>query len=207
MKKLVCISILIAGSVLSALAQSSCPTIFVTGSSSLTPIGDSITFTAKVEGIEFEKIKFEWTVDKGTITNGQGTSTINVATNVDIAGQTVTATVKISGLPQDCKNEATESSEVAAKPPRIIHDPKIDEYVKLSWRNEKIRLESIANELINNDKAMAYFIVYTNEKNTPNHLKSERLKLENISLRNSKFQKTESALFMQEKAITEPMFG
>lgn len=164
MKKLVYISILITASVLSVIAQSPCPTISVTGPTSPTPIGDSMTFTAKIEGIEFEKIKFEWTVDKGTITSGQGTSTITVATNADIAGQTITAAVKISGLPQNCLNEAYGVGEITPPPPVCGLPRVIDDYGKLSWQDEKARLESVVVELANDKDVVAYFVVQTKEK-------------------------------------------
>lgn len=161
-----------------------CPAISVTGPNSITPIGDSMTFTANVSNDSYRKFSFEWTVSAGTITKGQGTSTIIVATNADAAGQTITASVKVSALPQNCLNESSESGEVAAKPPQIIWDPKVDDYVKITWRDEIVRLESIANELVNNDKSMAYFIVNTNEKSY-----SQMLKIREVKIRKYLFEK------------------
>lgn len=168
----------------SAVAQSNCPTISVSGPSGITHIGDSMTFTAHIKGIDLDKISFEWTVSAGAITNGQGTSNIIVATNYDLAGIFITATVKISGMPQECKNEASASDEVLVKPANIIWDPRIDEYVKLSWRDERLRLESVAVELVNNDKSMAYFIVNTNEKRY-----SQMLKIRETKIRKYLFEK------------------
>lgn len=159
-----------------------CPAISVTGPNSLTPIGDSMTFTANL-GYDSYKFSFEWTVSAGTITKGQGTSTITVATNSDVAGQTITASVKISGLVEGCKNKAIQSGEVEQQLPRCIL-PRIDEYGKLSWRDERIRLETVANELVNDNKKMAYFIVNTNEKRY-----SQMLKIREAKIRKYLFEK------------------
>lgn len=134
-----------------------CPTISVTGPSSITPIGEAMTFTAKVEGVELEKIKFEWTVDKGTITNGQGTSTITVATNADLVGESITVMVKVIGLPQNCQSKVYVVGEVSGgcglRPSFLI-----DEFAENPPRIRKKRLENFRVELSNNPTATAYIV-------------------------------------------------
>lgn len=188
MKTLLFISISVIACIFSAAAQSPCPTIAVTGPSNLTLIGDSMTFTAKVEGIEFEKIKFEWTVDKGTITSGQSTSSITVATNADVAGQTITATVKVNELPKECKNEISESGEVAA--PIVCGSPRVlDDYGKLSWRDERLRLESVITELKNADDARALFIISATSKTGSQSFKNISTKIRKYLIEKRKISK------------------
>lgn len=183
MKNLIFISILVFAFAFSVMGQSGCPTISVTGPSGITRIGENMTFTAKVDGIVLDKIEYEWFISPNLTITGQKTATINIATNVDMAGMTVTASVKISGLAETCKNEATVSGEIEQQTPTCSL-PRIDEYVKLSWRDERVRLESVAVELVNNDKAMAYFIVNTNEKRY-----SQMLKIRETKIRKYLFEK------------------
>lgn len=136
-----------------------CPSsITVTGPSGITPIDGSMTFTANVNGGSQDSPTFNWTVDKGTITSGQGTSSITVATNADLAGQTITATVNVGGLCENCSpNSASSSGEVQPKeaPPvaRKIDDlgPAVDDDVKN-------RLQNLQVELNNDPTAKGYII-------------------------------------------------
>ena len=65
-------------------------------------IGQPVTFTASVTGgPEGFAPTYNWSVSAGTITSGQGTSTITVDT-AGLGGQTVTATVSIGGADPTC---------------------------------------------------------------------------------------------------------
>ena len=74
-------------------------------------VGAPMTFTAAVTGIgPKEKYTFHWTVSEGKIVDGQGTSSITVAT--EEAGGEVTATVELvglRGLKTDCNKTAQAS--------------------------------------------------------------------------------------------------
>jgi PKD-like domain len=74
-------------------------------------LGAPVTFTAKVAGVGAkEKYTFHWTVSEGEIIDGQGTSTITVATGD--ARSDVTATVELvglRGLKPDCNKTAQAS--------------------------------------------------------------------------------------------------
>ncbi|NJM54400.1 MAG: hypothetical protein HC846_14100 [Blastocatellia bacterium] len=136
-----------------------CPTsITVTGPSAVTLINDSMTFTANVSGGTQNNTTFNWTVDKGTITSGQGTSTISVATNADIAGQTVTATVQVGGLCDQCtQNTASSTGEVQAEEKKPI-SRQLDEFGPLQADDLKVRLQNLQVELSNDPTATAYVI-------------------------------------------------
>lgn len=155
MKKFLLISILFFLSAFSIIAQSPCPTISITPPNGLTAIGGSMTFTAKVDGISLENLKYQWTVSNGEITSGQGTQKINIATTEDMGGQSVTATVEISGLPQNCSSRVSNSGEIVPEP--ISHPyTKFDEYEKVSWSEEKTKLDYIG-DTIGQDKEIYVF--------------------------------------------------
>ena len=85
--------------------QSDCPTVSVT-----CPDSDStkpVKFKAKVVGGKSHgSLSYNWSITKGTIKNGQGTSTIEL----DLNGQDcdgLTATVEVGGLDVDCPKVAS----------------------------------------------------------------------------------------------------
>ena len=69
------------------------PTLSVSGPGGTTNPGDSMTFTANVSG--GGDATYNWSVSAGTISSGQGTRSIMVSTNKDMAGMNVTATVEV----------------------------------------------------------------------------------------------------------------
>ena len=74
--------------------------------------GPVVRFTATVsQGVPIVKITFNWKVSGGKITNGQGTSSISVASG--FRGQPLTATVKLGGIDKACANTASCSTRVA----------------------------------------------------------------------------------------------
>jgi len=86
-----------------------CPTINVTCPEEIEP-GKPLRFKANVLGGKPKwEITYNWTVDKGTIKFGQGTSTIEV----DLEGKDckgVTATVEVNGVDPKCPRVASCSS-------------------------------------------------------------------------------------------------
>ena len=78
-----------------------CPAISVTGPSSVVQPGETMTFTANVSGGSQTDVTYDWSVDKGTIIEGQGTPVITVSTE-GLSDTTVTATVLVGGLCEKC---------------------------------------------------------------------------------------------------------
>src|SRR5439155_26030695 len=108
-----------------------CPTINVTCPSEVDE-GGSITFTANfTQGTPEVTPTYNWTVSAGTITSGQGTSSITVSTN-NLGGQTVTATVEVGGLDPSCGRTASCSAAVKAPPQK---PRKFDEYGSLRFND------------------------------------------------------------------------
>jgi hypothetical protein len=134
-----------------------CPTVSVSCPSEVDP-GQPITFTASVTGGEAgATFTYNWSVSAGTISSGQGTSTITVDT-ANLGGQTVTATVSIGGADPSCTgttNSCSTTIKVPPKPPL-----KFDEYGNIRFNDEKARLDNYAIQLQNDPTASATILVY-----------------------------------------------
>lgn len=87
-----------------------CPTVSITRPSSVVA-GQPVTFTANLN--EPTDASYKWVVSLGTITKGQGTSSIMVDTS-DLAGKTVTATVALQGV-GTCQIFSSGSTVVASQ--------------------------------------------------------------------------------------------
>ena len=134
-----------------------CPTVSVSCPSEVDP-GQSITFTASVAGGDSSSTyTYNWSVSAGTISSGQGTSTITVDTT-SLAGQSVTASVNIGGADPSCTG-TTASCTTGVKPPKAV-SRKFDEYGNIRFNDEKARLDNYAIQLQNEPGSQATIIVY-----------------------------------------------
>jgi|GEM_PF-1304354 len=124
-----------------------------------------ITFSASVTGGDPEAtLTYNWTVSAGTISSGQGTSTITVDTT-GVAGQSSTATVSLGGYDAKCQpptQSCTTGTKLKAQPPR-----EIDEYGILSLTEGNARLDNYAIELQNDPTAVGYVIAYGGRNSRP----------------------------------------
>jgi hypothetical protein len=87
-----------------------CPS-FAVASPDDVEAGTPLTFV--VGGTSVPNLTYKWTVNEGTITGGQGTSSITVDTS-KLAGKTLTATVEIGGIDPACATKASSSTKVVA---------------------------------------------------------------------------------------------
>src|SRR5262249_8998161 len=118
--------------------------------------GTPVTITANVGAGTPPASGYNWSVSAGTITSGQGTTSITVNTD-NLAGQTVTATVEVAGLDPSCTR--TASCSVAIKPkPRT--PTKFDEYGNIRFNDEKARLDNFAIQLQNDPSSQGEIIGY-----------------------------------------------
>ncbi|HKG79985.1 MAG TPA: hypothetical protein VKA78_11210, partial [Pyrinomonadaceae bacterium] len=86
-----------------------CPTVSVSCPSDI-DAGQPITFTASVTGgAEGATFTYNWSVSAGTISSGQGTSTISVDT-AGLGSQSVTASVTIGGADPSCTGTTASCS-------------------------------------------------------------------------------------------------
>ena len=130
-----------------------CPTVSVSCPSDVDQ-GAPLTFTATVNGDA--NVTYNWSVSAGTISSGQGTSSITVSTD-GLGGQTVTATVELGGLDPSCSRTASCTTSVI--PPKPIIE-KFDEYGDIRFNDEKARLDNYAIQLQNQPGARGYIIGY-----------------------------------------------
>jgi len=129
-----------------------CPTVSVSCPSDVDQ-GTPITITASAgDG----NVTYNWSVSAGTITGGQGTSTITVDT-AGLAGQTVTATVEVGGLAPSCSRTASCSTSVRPLP---ATPTKFDEYGDIRFNDEKARLDNYAIELQNQPGSQGTIVVF-----------------------------------------------
>ncbi|HET6891376.1 MAG TPA: hypothetical protein VFH31_09760 [Pyrinomonadaceae bacterium] len=134
-----------------------CPNISVSCPSDVEE-GQPITFTASVTGGPAGLTPtYNWSVSAGTISSGQGTSSITVDTT-GAGGQTVTATVEVGGIDPACSKTASCSTGVKPKP--VVTPIKFDEYGDIRFNDEKARLDNYAIQLQNQPGATATIIAY-----------------------------------------------
>lgn len=133
-----------------------CPTVSVSCPSEV-DAGQPITFTASVTGEGAPTPTYNWSVSAGTISSGQGTSTITVDTTGVAGGTSVTATVNLGGLDPSCN--ASSSCSTGVKPPPAM-PRKFDEYGNIRFNDEKARLDNFAVALQNEPGSSATILVY-----------------------------------------------
>ena len=93
---------------------SSCPVIlWVDYPKELLDYKSPVRFEVRVDGAEKDKqLKYTWFVSAGRILSGQGTNAIVVSMK-DQGGRSLTATVVVCGLPDECENVASSTAPVA----------------------------------------------------------------------------------------------
>ena len=134
-----------------------CPVVSVSCPSDVGP-NEPITFTASVtQGAPGATWTYNWSVSAGTISSGQGTSTITVDT-AGLAGQSVTATVSIGGADPSCTGTTASCTTSIRTPPAQAR--KFDEYGNIRFNDEKARLDNFAIQLQNEPTATGTIIVY-----------------------------------------------
>ena len=124
-------------------------------------------FTGNVSGAHPPNLSYHWTVwydrrllpRESRIVRGQGTLRLDVRAprRVGSIAMNITATLKVSGLPSNCPNTASETAPfVIDKSPELI-----DEYEgRLSPPDEARHLDNSVVQLRNSPKSRLYFIEY-----------------------------------------------
>ena len=131
-----------------------------------------MTFTANVQGIDLKRISYQWTVSNGTIVSGQGMPVIQVdTTGLD---ENITAAVKIKGLADGCPDTKSETGAVCS----CLHSLLFEEYGKISFTKEKMKLDNVADELAKNEAASIYFIIYSTDREKPAVLEARQANIE-----------------------------
>lgn len=134
-----------------------CPTVDVSCPSEPVNPGTPITFTANVSaGDPNVTPTYNWTVSAGTISSGQGTSSITVDTTGLPNNSSVTATVDVGGYDRSCSTSDSCTTPIGG----VISPRKIDEYGNIRFNDEKARLDNYAIELQNDPTAQGQIICY-----------------------------------------------
>ncbi|MEP6568427.1 MAG: hypothetical protein ABJC10_01530 [Acidobacteriota bacterium] len=133
--------------------KSPCPVVSVSCPSDVMQ-GSPLTFDASVTGNA--NVTYNWTVSAGTISGGQGTSSITVDT-AGLGGQSVTATVELGGLDPSCSRTASCTSGIGLPPASCR---KFDEYSDLTFNDEKARLDNLAIQLQQEPGSQAYYVIF-----------------------------------------------
>ena len=131
-----------------------CPNVGITCPTKIA-IDQPLTFTSNVSSTTSGVAPiYNWSVSAGSIIQGQGTPTIKVDTT-GLAGQTIKATLSMSGYTLECSASCAVSMPVPEAKVR-----KFDEFPDIARNDEKARLDNFAIELQNDPTATAYVIVY-----------------------------------------------
>lgn len=167
--------------------NSNCPTISVTGPSSVNRTGETMTFTVNVRenGNDLSKLSYQWSVSDGTIIEDQFAPVIYVDPS-NARDNEITATVKIKNLPAGCADSFSAKVELC----KFCGTPiKLSDYGKISWKDEQRRLRTIAGELRQNENSAALFIIHYTKKDNRQTLKKRVSKIENFLVVENKIPK------------------
>lgn len=186
MKPVLLVAILIFTFCAFGMAQNNirCPAISVSPPGDLVPIGTPVTFTANIQGIDLNKLSYQWSVSSGKLIGGQGTLQIDVL--LEKPGDAVTATIEVAGLAENCTR--TASAAFVDCRVGLLAEPlpvKLDEFSIRPPQIRQDRLDPFFAEL-NNEPSTMGAIIEGFRRNTP-RLQIER-KLNNL-LKAIKFRK------------------
>ena len=137
-------------------APSSCPTVAVKCPTDLWAAGTPVYVSAEVAGGGGLDLRYRWQVSAGTIVAGQGTTGITIDTTA-LAGQNVTATVEVDGLPADCDRTKSCTLPYSCG---YVSSRKFDAYGDLSREREDERLADFATQLRQEPGAQAYIFYF-----------------------------------------------
>ena len=166
--KLVLLSIILL-TASSAFGQ--CPTVTVISPQGVTNVGDKMVFRAEV-GAVGPKLEFYWSVSLGTIVAGQGTPSIELATDRRMGGANVTATVTVGGLAPDCEKTASETAPVA---PRLEWGS-LDQWGPLKDNEQRSRFDTFFSELANNPHQTGLVVLLVTKRERRDH-RNRRIQL------------------------------
>jgi hypothetical protein len=140
-----------------------CPDIKVVSRDKTYLPGSPMTFlVSPVEELKNLKLEYNWKTSEGFIESGQGTPALIVAT-VGLHNLTITVTVEIKGLPQNCPNSFSGSA-IVEKPPgtTTVSDGPISGHA--TPEELKRQFSHFYTELKNQPTARGIIIIYGTNK-------------------------------------------
>ena len=132
-----------------------CGVVGVDGPTKVQP-GEIAVFNARLTGVpQVANLTIKWHVSAGTITSGQGTDTISVDT-VNLAGQNVTATAEVSGVPVGCNASLSKTIEIAVnmRPCGMA----FDRYGDIKFFDEQARLDNFWIQVSHTPQSIGYLM-------------------------------------------------
>jgi hypothetical protein len=160
-----------------------CPKLEVVGPQGLTGPGEPATFSLKPDLPNLDKLKLNWDVSLGTIEEGQGTPKISVRTNTDQQVSSVTATGKVTGLPDGCSDSASDTVGVAGN---VDYFP-IDEYGRMSYNDERARLDTALAQVKEHPNFDLLFILHSPKGASRTTIGARKKRIESHVIRYRKF--------------------
>lgn len=166
--------------------SSQCPLVTVIEQNSVVQSGEIISFSVLIQGEGKNNLKYNWAIDKGVIIEGQGTLIVHISTE-GLDSETLTATFEIEGLSNSCQSKFQVVGIVA---PTIGCGLPADEYGRLSFEDELLRIDSFLIELQNNSGDQGFIWIKTDENETIADVKKHIQKLvEHIKFRKVPIEK------------------
>ncbi len=134
-------------------AAQSCPTLAISSPDTIA-FGSSLKMSVNVSGGGTVKPTYNWSISSGTITSGQGTSTITIEKLG--AGEAVTGTVEVGGFDRACA--ATKSTTTIVDTPL---NKKIDEFGAMNnTEDQYARLDNLSVEMNNDPTSSTVLLFY-----------------------------------------------
>lgn len=153
----------LCGAGVDALAQApvatptpSCPNVSVSSPDSVNA-GQPLTMSVDISGGDPNVTPtYSWSVSASMIEEGQGTSSITIATKGIKKDSAITATVDVGGYDRSCSTSSSGTTVILAggAEARLY-----DDFVKLPDRDVNVRLKNFALELGSDATAQGYIIV------------------------------------------------
>lgn len=138
--------------------------------------GTLIRVKVNLSSSDVGNLRYNWSTDKGKISVGRNTPSIEIDTrDIDARGPTVvevTVKVEIGGLPETCVTSASEKYSISTG----IFDPApADTYGLLRFSEERARLDNLASRVLSSP-GMKGYVVKAFKKGTPEKVIQNRLK-------------------------------
>ena len=138
--------LLMLASAASAQETVTCGIADLDGPSTLDPGTPAVLKVKLTSKVHTSTPEFRWWVSVGTITKGEGTGEITLDTT-GLGGQVVTVTVELVGAPVGCQSTVSKTINISPQPPTCGRP--FDQYGRITFEDEKARLDNFAIQLSN----------------------------------------------------------
>lgn len=138
--------------------KSGCPVFSIVAPDSAADSNKPLVFRLDIDRKINPNEKLIWTTSAGKILSGQGTESIAVE-NVSETGETITATIDILGLPDNCEKSFSASAPTVCPIP--LMPMKMDEFGKATKEVLKEKIVFLSQKLKEDPTATASIIKYS----------------------------------------------